>query len=122
MFKQHVSDKKLYHVTEKGKPHSFQKLKENVIKLIKAAGEGEGSEKRSQNIPLFVGKRVIHTFEDGKYHGQVVSVVKGFPDFYNIIYDKDVEDTTSPTAIYTYKLKDDYRDGNLEIIPEVVSR
>lgn len=119
VLKQSVSDKKIYHVIEKGKAHSIDKLTENVLKLIKDAGEGVGSERKSQNVPLFVGKRVVHTFEDGKWNGRVISVVQGFPDFYNIIYDKDVEDTTTPTAIYTYKLKEDCRNGNLEIIPDV---
>lgn len=121
VLKQVVSDKKIYQISAKGKPHSIEKLKENVVKLITDAGEGPGEEKLSQNIPLFVGKRVVHTFDAGKWKGQVISAVKGFPDFYNIIYDVDVEDTSTPTAIYTYKLKDDYRNGNLEIIPDVVS-
>ncbi|CAC5398192.1 unnamed protein product [Mytilus coruscus] len=122
VLKQSVNDEKIYHVTEKGKAHSIDKLKENVLKLIKDAGEGVGSERKSQNVPLFVGKRVVHTFEDGKWNGRVISVVQGFPDFYNIIYDKDVEDITTPTAIYTYKLKEDYRNGNLEIIPDVINQ
>lgn len=42
-------------------------------------------------------------------NGRIVSVVKGYPDFYNIIYDSDVEDTSTPTGIYTYKLKKDYK-------------
>lgn len=93
----------------------------NVLKLIEDAGTGPGVERKSQNLPLFVGKRVIHTFEEGKWNGRVVSVVKGYPDFYNSIYDSDVEDTSTPTGIYTYKLKKDYKYGNLEIIPDVVS-
>ncbi|VDI69835.1 Hypothetical predicted protein [Mytilus galloprovincialis] len=90
--------------------------------LIVDAGDGPGEERSSRNIPLFVGKRVSHAFNDGKWKGHVISVVKGFPDFYNIVYDTDmtdVGDTSSASAIYTYKLKEDYRNGNLEIIPEV---
>ncbi|VDI49877.1 Hypothetical predicted protein [Mytilus galloprovincialis] len=122
VMKQVVNDKKLYHVSEKGKAHSIDKLKSNVLKLIVDAGDGPGEERSSRNIPLFVGKRVSHAFNDGKWKGHVISVVKGFPDFYNIVYDTDmtdVGDTSSASAIYTYKLKEDYRNGNLEIIPEV---
>lgn len=75
VFKQSVSDKKIYHVTEKGKAHSIDKLKENVLKLIKDAVEGVGSGRKSQNVPLFVGKRVVHTFEDGTWNYRIISVV-----------------------------------------------
>jgi hypothetical protein len=49
--------------------------------------------------------------------------VPGFPDFYNIIYDSELDsegNITDNTAIYTYRLLDDYRAKKLEIIPEVV--
>ena len=41
------------------------------------------------------------------------------------MYDSDLDengDVTENTVINTYKLLEDYKDKNLEIIPEVVSR
>jgi hypothetical protein len=121
VLKQIVSDKQVYQVSEKEKAHSIEKLKSNVLTLIADTDEGPGVAKSSRNIPLFVGKRVLHTFEDGKWKGRAISVAKGYPDFYSIVYDIDVDDTSTATAMYTYKLKEDYRKGNLEIIPGVVS-
>lgn len=47
-----------------------------------------------------------------------------FRIFLNIIYDHDLDEhgkVTDATAIYTYKLMNDYRANKLEVIPEVVS-
>ncbi|CAC5385267.1 unnamed protein product [Mytilus coruscus] len=44
-------------------PHN--KLPERVFDT----GEGVGSERKSENVPLFVEKRVVHTFEDEKWNG-----------------------------------------------------
>jgi hypothetical protein len=73
--------------------------------------------------PILVGKKVQHTFNEGTHNGKVISTVPGFPDFYNIIYDSELDskgNITDTTAIYTYRLLDDYRAKKLEIIPEVV--
>jgi hypothetical protein len=39
--------------------------------------------------PLLVEKRIKHSFEDGVYSGRVVSVVPGFPKWFNVKYDND---------------------------------
>ena len=44
------------------------------------------------------------------YTGKVIGQVPGFPHWFNIKYDDD-------EAVYSYKLVEDYRDGNLEIVP-----
>jgi hypothetical protein len=122
VLKQTVQDKKLYNVSEKGKLCSIEKLKNNVLMLIKDAAEGPCEEKPlNTNQPLLVGKKVCHSFDDRKWIGRVISVVKGFPKFYNIVYDQDIKDSSAPAAIYTYKLQEDYKAGCLQIIPEVVS-
>jgi hypothetical protein len=67
--------------------------------------------------------KVQHTFNEGTHNGKVISTVPGFPDFYNIIYDSELDsevNITDTTAIYTYRLLNDYRAKKLEIIPEVV--
>lgn len=80
-------------------------------------------EEMSQNqMPLLVGKKVKHSFNEGSWPGRVLSVVPGFPDFYNIVYDSDCDPSNNvPAAIYSNKLKEDYQNGLLEIVPEVVS-
>ena len=74
-------------------------------------------------MPLLVGKKIRHIFQEDSYVGKVISTVPGFPEFYNIIYDCELDSTGNvceTTAIYTYRLLDDYRPKKLEIIPEVV--
>ncbi|KAL3875635.1 hypothetical protein ACJMK2_033565 [Sinanodonta woodiana] len=87
--------------------------------LIKEAAYSPSEELPAQEIPLLVGKKVIHTFNEGKWPGLLLSVVAGFPEFYNIVHDCDLLENSSPNSIYTYTLKKDYRNGNLEIVPEV---
>ena len=57
---------------------------------------------------MLLRKKVRHVFED-VYTGRVISSVPGFPDWYHIQYDNDV-------AIYTYKLREDLKRGDLEIL------
>ena len=56
-----------------------------------------------------------HRFcEDGDivvYTGEVISRVPGFPEWFNIVYEKE------PGIVYTYKLMEDIAAGDLEIIP-----
>lgn len=106
-------------MSEKNKAYSLEKLTENLKKLIQDAAEGPLEERTNHKNPLFVGKKIIHKFNEGEWSGRVISVVKGFPDFYNVVYDCDLNDQSNPVAIYTYKLKDDYKEGNLRIVPEV---
>jgi hypothetical protein len=73
--------------------------------------------KRSSRAPILVGKKVQHTFNEGTHNGKVISTVPGFPDFYNIIYDGELDsegNITDTIAIYTYRLLDDYRAKKLE--------
>ena len=66
--------------------------------------------------PLLVGKKVEHLFADGNwYKGRVMSVVPGFPDWYNIThYGPDV-------AVYSYKLQEDLAKDELHILPDVTT-
>ncbi|VDI00584.1 Hypothetical predicted protein [Mytilus galloprovincialis] len=80
VLKQIVVDKKLYFVSEKGKALSLKKLNSNVIKLIVDATEGPSEETVARGVPLFVGKKALRTFKEGKWNGRVLSVVKGFPN------------------------------------------
>ena len=44
------------------------------------------------------------------YTGTVISQVPGFRDWYNVVYEDE------PDIVYTYKLMEDYANGDLSII------
>lgn len=90
-----------------------------MLKLKHTAYHGPDTEPQRIRTTLLVGKRVKHRFSDGNYVGRVISVVPGFVNFYNIVYDNDVSEDGITKCVYTYKLLDDYKKGDLEIIPEV---
>lgn len=77
-------------------------LKTNLLLLIESALDVDANEVKQGNIPLFVGKSIKHRFEDSTYTGKVISVVPGFPEWYNVKYDND-------PAVYAYNLKEDYK-------------
>lgn len=101
-------DKKLFQMSEKGKQHSIQTLTDNVKRLIKDSLNIT----RANPHHIFVGKRIKHYQMVEKvrtpFYGRVISTVPGFPQWCNVIYDND-------TAIYAYKLIDDYNSGDLEL-------
>jgi len=75
VLKQVPRDKKLFQVSEKGKAHSVEKLKSNVLQLIMDAATGP-VEKVSQNqIPLLVGEKVKYTFNEGSWPGRVLRLL-----------------------------------------------
>ena len=114
---QEVDDKKVFAFSSKGttgkyKKYGAEKLTENLLKLVRGALEGSSQEASTSNQPLLVSKKVSHKFEgDIWYTGKVISVVPGFPSWYNVKYDGD-------TAIYSYKLLEEYKNGDLKIVPE----
>ena len=74
-------------------------------------------------MQILVGKKNRHTFNEGTVTAKVISTVPVFPDHYNLICDSELDsegNVTDTTAIYTYRLLQDYRAKQLEIIPEVV--
>ena len=78
------------------------------MKLIAAAGNIETS------ASSLVGKLVKHRFEDkGKlrfFKGRVISQVPGFPEWFNIVYDKE------PGIVYSFKLSEDMDNGDLHVL------
>lgn len=117
--KQKHENKEVFKFSSKGKKHPISVLRENLLKLIHAAYHGPDTEPQRIRTTLLVGKGVKHRFSDGNYVGRVISVVPGFVNFYNIVYDNDVSEDGITKCVYTYKLLDDYKKGDLEIIPEV---
>ena len=125
---QEVGDKSLFSFSkDKKKQHSLDQLKQNLLRLISETqhvtvpsekrGRALGSQEDPimQNSELLVGKRVVHYFEeDGTrqgYCGLVTGLVPGTRTWFNISYDDEGED-----EIHMYKLLDDYRNGDLEIL------
>ena len=66
------------------------------------------------SIPVLVGKQIEHRFTENKrllvYNGTVVSQVPGLSEWYNVVYDNE------PDIVYTYKLLEDYHDGDLKVV------
>jgi hypothetical protein len=118
VLKQKVADRKVFNFTKKSErgtgrqPLSVEEMKDNVVQLIRGCLDTPTTERERQDAPLLVGKRVEHTFENNmKYTGNVISVVPGFEQWYNIRYDGD-------EAIYAYNLIEDYKKGDLQILVE----
>ena len=103
----------VFHFSHKGTAFSSQILKENLASLLGSAAD-QCEEILTDSCPDLEGCRVHHKFiEEGEivvYTGQVISRVSGFPEWFNIVYDKE------PDVVYTYKLMDDIAAGDLTII------
>ena len=122
-FRQHIlqqeADVKLFRHSEKSlngnnrQDLSIEELTSNLLSLIKDATK----QPEPTKTPFLVGKHVRHFFGDGDERkpstGRVISTVPGFSMWFNIKYEED-------EAIYTYKLLEDYEQGDLEIIVYVV--
>ena len=89
-------------------------LKENLLKLIEDAWKATPSISSSQSAitgdTILVGKQVQHKFSENKETGKVLSQIPGFQDWYNIVYDDE------PDTAYSYKLMENYANGDLSII------
>jgi hypothetical protein len=112
VLEQKHKDKAVFNFSKKGLDFSLEQLVENLKKLLDEALKGPCNERTRRDTPLLVGKRISHTFEDGSYLGKVISIVPSYLDWYNVVYDND-------EAVYTYKLLEDYRKGDLKILPEL---
>lgn len=114
VLEQKPRDKKLFNFSTKSDGGKYKKLtipelRTNLLELIKSTLIGETTEKEVVGIPLLVGKTVDHKFTDQTYRGKVISVVPGFPMWYNIQYAGD-------QAMYAYNLHLDYEKGDLQIV------
>ncbi|XP_033730479.1 uncharacterized protein LOC117319875 [Pecten maximus] len=114
VLKQRHSDSKVFNMSRKKADGKYEKLsvaelKANVTELIKSAATVTTDERQTSDIPLLVGKTIDHVFVDNTYRGVVVSVVPGFPMWYNVKY-------TNDEAIYAYNLIEDYRNGDVRIV------
>ncbi len=89
---------------------SLDQIKANLGTLITQSLRGPSQEDQMTGRPLLVGKRVKHTFEQGTWNGYIISVVPGYPVWYNIVYD-------GSDNVYSYPLQRDYAERNLEILP-----
>ena len=120
---QFIEGDKKFRFTEQGKPKPWDILMNHLFIFIDAAlsvSEGQSVPKttpdqESVSVPLLVGKTVNHSFatddpDKVSYVGKVISQVPGFPDWYE-----------NDDAVYSYRLVEDYKDGNLEIVPEAVT-
>lgn len=92
ILQQKYSDKTVYNFSRKGAHNKYvdRSLSELIGKLKKILDESlkkPQKERERRGVPLFVGKGIEHKFEDNTYKGRVVSVVPGYPEWYNVVYD-----------------------------------
>lgn len=109
-----------YSSKEKGQYNS-SKLRENLIVLLNKAidtdllATGPGARVENSSSLSLTGKRIKHRFEveGGKkkfFHGNVISQVPGFPEWFNVVYNDE------PGIVYSYKLSEDLQNGDLQIL------
>ena len=117
VLQQQPTDDSVYKFSSKEKGHfDSQLLCENLLKLIEYSRSIEASESATpESIPSLSGKYIEHNFTepDGTikpYKGKVISQVPGFLDWYNVVY------TEEPGIVYTFKLKEDFDNGDLKIL------
>ncbi|WAR13431.1 hypothetical protein MAR_027611 [Mya arenaria] len=89
-------------------------LMQNVKKLVKDAFNScHQNQETGDSVPLLVGQNISHCQlvdeERVWFSGKIISQVPGYPVWYNVKYVGD-------PAIYTYKLLEDYQQGDLKII------
>lgn len=95
--------------TGKYEKFTLTELKDNLLTLVHCTLATPTHEIASEGIPLLVNKKIEHKFSDGVvYKGNVISVVPGFPHWYNVQYEND-------SAVYAYNLFEDYKNGDLKI-------
>ena len=107
------SDSKIFQFSERGKDYSVEVLSKNLEILIKSALEN-----RNPNTEdILIGKKIKHYFMENDdripYLGRVISTVPGYPKWMNVTYDND-------NAVYVYQLHEEFKNGDLEIVPEVI--
>lgn len=108
-------EKKVFNLSKKNEGGryvklSLKELEHNITQLIEDTLGADTVEEQTDNLPLLVGKNIEHKFSDGEtYKGLVISVVPGFPKWYNVKYDGD-------DAVYAYNLHHDYKNGDLQIM------
>ena len=92
------ADKDIYKFSTKQKGQlNSTALKENLLKLVNAAvnrhSPGTGLDSPLEADVHLVGRRIDHRFMEDKqlvtYSGKVVSTVPGFPEWFNVVYDKE---------------------------------
>ncbi|WAR11354.1 LOW QUALITY PROTEIN: hypothetical protein MAR_025534, partial [Mya arenaria] len=111
VLKQQYHDKTVYNLSKKDANGKYIKLNAEVLKqklllLVENVPDVETKEVKKGKIPLF---HIDHKFDDGKTHrGEVINVVPGFGEWYNIKYRGD-------PAVYVFNLKADYKKGAVQI-------
>ena len=111
VLEQPVKDKKIFSFSSKEEGvFSLERLLSNLHALLTSAKAMEVSSAND----ILSGCEVLHNFKEGDkctvYQGRVIGHVASFPEWYNIVYRDD------PCVVYTYKLMEDFKAGDLKII------
>jgi len=114
ILKQKHPDMKIFNLSKRKPNGRYEKLtidalKKNIMELVQSAARIPTAEIQTSGVPLLVGKVIDHTFADKVYRGEVLGVVPGFPEWYNVKYDGD-------EALYVYNLLEDCRRGDVKMV------
>lgn len=102
-------DKSLFRFSSGGKPLTVNELKDNVIKLITIARENRVNMNVQSRGNEVVGKTFVHKFGNETYRGSIISMVPGYPEWYNLEYEGDRFDGD----VYVERLHDEIKKGNI---------
>lgn len=88
-------------------------LCQNLLQLVQSCTCDEPTPSFSDDS--LAEKSIQHNFKDSDgtvraYEGRVISQVPGFEGWYNVVY------TEEPGIVYTFKLTDDLKNGDLKVL------
>lgn len=113
VLEQKYKDMAVFQFSKNKTQYTSTVLKENLLLLL---ADATMHEQVSDDCPTchLVGARIDHQFIENEklvtYTGEVISQVPGFSEWFNVVYDNE------PGTVYTYKLMDDLRNGDLRVV------
>ncbi|WAR00569.1 SPIN4-like protein [Mya arenaria] len=109
-------DKSVYRMSKKvdnkNVPLSVEELTLNVKKLVRKAYEVDVVANPDEQV--LVGRKIDHAFMTDGERTWYIGKAPGFPSWFNVKYSGD-------QAIYSYRLLDDLKSGELKLIQNVIS-
>ena len=115
MLEQKHTDKTLFFITKNKRQLTVEEISENLCQLLgSTTTSAVASDSLAVSCESLIGKQIFHRWKDvdGKekwYKGQVLSLVPGTTDWYNVKYDGEDE-------ILSLNLLVDIHKGDLEIL------
>ena len=116
VLEQQHPDKSVFAFSSKEKGQfTSNMLFQNLLQLLVQSGACNGPAPPRSCDDSLADKSIQHNFKESDgtvkaYEGKVISQVPGFADWYNVVY------TEEPDVVYTFKLADDLKNGDLKVL------